>query len=114
VVASDITLSANVVAAAIQEASLREQIDATHHLIEINTNMLQILRAQFAKGYANRLDVAAQESQLAQIVATLPPLVKQLAQQRDLLAALSGGFPSEGPAEKFELSGLCNCPRNCR
>jgi NodT family efflux transporter outer membrane factor (OMF) lipoprotein len=105
-VASDIALSANVVAAAIQEASLREQIDATHHLIEINTNMLQILRAQFARGYANRLEVAAQESQLAQIVATLPPLLKQLAQQRDLLAALSGGFPSDGPAEKFELAGL--------
>jgi NodT family efflux transporter outer membrane factor (OMF) lipoprotein len=105
-VASDIALSANVVAAAIQEASLREQIDATHHLIEINTNMLRILRTQFAKGYASRLDVAAQESQLAQIVATLPPLLKQLAQQRDLLAALSGGFPSEGPAEEFELSTL--------
>lgn len=105
-VASDIALSANVVAAAIQEASLREQIQATHHLIEINTNMLGILSTQFAKGYASRLDVAAQESQLAQIVATLPPLLKQLAQQRDLLAALSGGFPSEGPPEKFEISTL--------
>jgi NodT family efflux transporter outer membrane factor (OMF) lipoprotein len=105
-VASDIALSANVVAAAIQEASLREQIGATHELIAINTNMLQILRNQFAKGYANRLDVAAQESQLAQMVATLPPLLKQLAQQRDLLAALSGGFPSEPPAEEFKLSTL--------
>jgi NodT family efflux transporter outer membrane factor (OMF) lipoprotein len=105
-VASDIALSANVVAAAIQEASLREQIDATHQLIAINTNMLQILRTQFARGYASGLDVAAQESQLAQIVATLPPLLKQLAQQRDLLAALSGGFPSEGPAGEFELSAL--------
>jgi len=105
-VAADITLSANVVAVAIQEASLREQIDATHHLIEINTNMLRILRAQFARGYASRLDVAAEESQLAQIMATLPPLVKQLDQNRDLLAALSGGFPGEGMAEKFELSGL--------
>jgi NodT family efflux transporter outer membrane factor (OMF) lipoprotein len=105
-VATHITLSANVVAAAIQEASLREQIDATHHLIEINTNMLRILRTQFAKGYASRLDVAAQEAQLAQVVATLPPLLKQLAQQRDLLAALSGGFPSDDPPEKFELSAL--------
>jgi len=105
-VASDIALSANVVAVAIQEASLREQIAATHQLIAINTNMLQILRAQFARGYASRLDVAAQESQLAQIVATLPPLLKQLAQQRDLLAALSGGFPGEGAAGEFELSAL--------
>jgi NodT family efflux transporter outer membrane factor (OMF) lipoprotein len=105
-VASDIALSANVVTAAIQEASLREQIDATHQLIDINTDMRRILRAQFARGYANRLDVAAQESQLAQIAATLPPLLKQLAQDRDLLATLSGGFPGDGPAEKFELSGL--------
>jgi NodT family efflux transporter outer membrane factor (OMF) lipoprotein len=106
VAATDIALSANVVAAAIQEASLRGQIEATHQLIDINSNMLQILRAQFAKGYASRLDVAAQESQLAAIVATLPPLVKQLAQQRDLLAALAGGFPSDDLPEKFELSGL--------
>jgi NodT family efflux transporter outer membrane factor (OMF) lipoprotein len=105
-VASDIALSANVVAAAVQEASLREQIGATHHLIDVNSNMLGILRAQFTNGYASRLDLAAQESQLAQIAATLPPLLKQLAQQRDLLAALSGGFPGDGVAEKFELSGL--------
>jgi len=105
-VATHITLSSNVAAAAIQEASLRAQIDATRQLIEINTNMLQVLRKQFEKGYVGRLDVAAQESQLAQVTAILPPLLKQLAQQRDLLDALSGGFPSEDLAEKFELSSL--------
>ena len=104
--ATHITLSANVAAAAIQEASLRAQVAATRELVTINTDMLEILRKQFAKGYADRLDVAAQESQLAQVAATLPPLVKQLAQQRDLLAALSGGFPSQPPAEEFELSSL--------
>ena len=104
--ATHITLSANVAAAAIQEASLREQIAATHQIIAINTNMLRILRNQFARGYVGRLDVAAQESQLAQVTATLAPLLKQLAQQRDLLAALSGGFPNHGPDEEFELSSL--------
>ena len=104
--ATHITLSSNVAAAAIQEASLRGQIDATHELITINTNMLEILRNQYAKGYASELDVAAQESQLAQVAATLPPLLKQLAQQRDLLAALSGGFPNQELPEKFELSSL--------
>jgi NodT family efflux transporter outer membrane factor (OMF) lipoprotein len=105
-IATHITLSSNVVVAAIQEASLRAQIDSTHELISINTNMLEILRTQYSKGYVSRLDVAAQESQLAQIAATLPPLEKQLAQQRDLLAALSGGFPSQDVPEKFELSTL--------
>jgi NodT family efflux transporter outer membrane factor (OMF) lipoprotein len=104
--ATHITLSSNIVAAAIQEASLRAQIEATRQLIEINTNMLQVLRKQFEKGYVGRLDVAAQESQLAQVTATLPPLLKQLTQQRDLLAALSGGFPSDELAEKFELASL--------
>jgi NodT family efflux transporter outer membrane factor (OMF) lipoprotein len=104
--ATHITLSANVAAGAIQEASLRGQIAATGELITINTNMLQILREQYAKGYASELDVAAQESQLAQVAATLPPLLKQLAQQHDLLAALSGGFPNQELPESFELSTL--------
>src|SRR5579871_1487061 len=102
--ATHITLSANVVSAAIQEASLRAQIAATRELLAVNTNLLQILRNQQAGGYANRLDVAAQEAQLAQMEATLPPLLKQLAQQRDLLVALAGGYPSEGLPETFELS----------
>jgi NodT family efflux transporter outer membrane factor (OMF) lipoprotein len=110
-VAADIALSANVVTAAIQEASLRQQIAATHELIDLNSNMLRVLKTQFTNGYADRLDVAAQESQLAQILTTLPPLLKELAQQRDLLAALSGGFPSEGPAEKFELFSALQLPQ---
>jgi NodT family efflux transporter outer membrane factor (OMF) lipoprotein len=105
-IATHITLSANVVAAAIQEASLRAQIEATRRIITISTNLLQILRAQFAKGYASRLDVAAQESQLAQVTAALPPLLTQLAQQRDLLAVLAGGFPNQDPIEAFDLSSL--------
>lgn len=104
--ASHITLSSNVAAAAIQEASLRAQIDATHELIAINTDELKILREQLAKGYVSRLDVTAQESQLAQEEATLPPLLKQLAQQRDLLLALAGAFPDKDLPEKFELSRL--------
>jgi NodT family efflux transporter outer membrane factor (OMF) lipoprotein len=104
--ATHITLSANVAAAAIQEASLRGQIEATRQLVEINSNMVQTLRKQFAAGYIGRLDVATQESQLAQVTATLSPLLKQLAQQRDLLAALSGRFPTQAPTAQFELASL--------
>ena len=105
-VATHITLSSNIALAAIQEASLRGQIDSTNELISISKKILEILRSQLAKGYASELDVAAQEAQLAQTVATLPPLLKQLAQQRDLLAELSGGFPNQELPEKFELSSL--------
>jgi NodT family efflux transporter outer membrane factor (OMF) lipoprotein len=85
---------------------LTAQVDATRELITINADELETLRHQFAKGYVSRLDVAAQEMQLAQVSATLPPLLKQLAQQGDLLAALSGGFPSQDLPERFELSSL--------
>ncbi len=105
-IATYTTLTANVVVTAIQQAALQSQIDATRQLVDINTHMLQILRYQYAKGYASRLDVAAQESQLAQVAATLPPLRKQLAQQRDLLAILGGRFPNQAPAEQFDLSSL--------
>ncbi len=105
-VATYTTLTANLVVTAIQEASVQMQIDATRQLIDINSNMLRILQYQFDKGYASRLDVAAQESQLAQVVATLPPLLKQSAQLHDLLAVLAGRFPSQAPDQRFELATL--------
>ncbi len=105
-IATYTTLTANVVVAAIQEGSLQMQIDATRQLIDLNSNMVRILQYQFAKGYASRLDLAAQESQLAQVTATLPPLLKQSAQLHDLLAVLAGRFPNQAPAEKFELTSL--------
>jgi NodT family efflux transporter outer membrane factor (OMF) lipoprotein len=100
------TLVANVAVTAIQQGSIQMQIEATRQLIDIDTNILQILKYQFGKGYANGLDVAAQESQLAQVQATLPPLQKQAAQLRDLMASLAGEFPSQGPAGNFDLASL--------
>ena len=105
-VAAYTTLTANVVVTAIQEGAVQMQIDATREMINLNSNMVEILRYQLGKGYASRLDLLAQESQLAQVVATLPPLMKQAAQLRDQLAALAGRFPNEAPREKFELSSL--------
>ena len=101
--AAYIALTANVVVAAITEASLRAQIDATNQVIAANSKMLDTLRQRLNAGYTNRSDVAAQEAALAQARATLPPLRKALAQERDLLAALAGGYPSDGPHEIFRL-----------
>ena len=104
--AAYLTLTSNVVAAAVQEASLRGQIAATEEIIKIQTDSLDILRKQFELGQVAGADVAAVEATLAQAQATLPPLQKQLAVQRDLLTALIGRLPSQEPAEKFELAVL--------
>jgi NodT family efflux transporter outer membrane factor (OMF) lipoprotein len=104
--ATYLTLTSNVVAAAVQEASLRGQIAATEEIIKIQTGSLDILRKQFELGQVAGADVAAVEATLAQAQATLPPLQKQLAVQRDLLTALVGRLPSQQPAEKFEIATL--------
>jgi NodT family efflux transporter outer membrane factor (OMF) lipoprotein len=104
--AAYLTLISSVAVAAINEASLRGQIDATNKIIDANVKMLDILHNQFNAGYAARTDVAVQEAALAQVRATLPPLRKALQQNRDLIAALAGRFPSQDPPEKFLLAAL--------
>jgi NodT family efflux transporter outer membrane factor (OMF) lipoprotein len=100
------TLTSNVVVTAIQASAMDAQIDATRQLIALNSHALEILNYQLHKGYASGVDVAAQESQLAQLTATLPPLIKQSEQLHHLLAVLTGRFPGEAPAQSFELSSL--------
>jgi NodT family efflux transporter outer membrane factor (OMF) lipoprotein len=104
--AAYLTVTSNVVAAAVQEASLRGQIAATKEIIRIETESLDILRKQLELGQVAEADVAAVEATLAQAEATLPPLEKQLAVQRDMLTALIGRFPSQEPSETFELDSL--------
>jgi NodT family efflux transporter outer membrane factor (OMF) lipoprotein len=104
--AAYLTLTSNVVAAAVLEASLRGQIAATEDIIKIQTQSLAILRKQFELGQVAGADVAAVEATLAQAEATLPPLQQKLLVQRDLLTVLIGRFPSQEPAQKFELASL--------
>jgi NodT family efflux transporter outer membrane factor (OMF) lipoprotein len=104
--AARLTLEANVVAAAIQEASLRAQRDATVDLVALARKQLDAARRQRQAGQVGMADVAAQEAALAQIEAGLPPLDKQLAQQRDLLAVLAGRAPAEGAGSRFDFGTL--------
>ncbi|HET6605535.1 MAG TPA: efflux transporter outer membrane subunit [Rhodopila sp.] len=104
--ASYLTLTSNIVVAAINEASLRAQIATTQDIIKADLDQLDVVRQQFNIGGASRADVLQQEATLAQSRATLPPLQKQLAQQRDQLVALLGGFPNESLAARFDLKDL--------
>ncbi len=103
--AAYVTLAANTVAAAIQAAALRAQIEATQQIIVADTHALEILRQQLKLGYAMQIDVDAVEAALAQVKTTLPPLQERLEQTRDLICALVGGMPSEAIPE-FDLDSL--------
>ncbi len=104
--AAYLTLTSNVVAAAVQEASLRAQIAATQDIIKAESDQLDLLNRQFELGAVARSAVLQQAATLAQEKATLPPLEKQLAQQRDRIAALAGRFPNQPPGQTFELASL--------
>ncbi|MGH8191908.1 MAG: efflux transporter outer membrane subunit [Rhodanobacteraceae bacterium] len=100
------TLTSNVVVTAVQEASLREQVQATRQLVDLEKKSLGIFNLRFKHGDASRLDVAAQQAALAQVEAGLPTLVKQLAATRHALAVLVGTFPAQSPAAGFTLADL--------
>ena len=104
--AAKLTLSSNVVTAAITEASLRAQQSATLTIIAGQKEVLQAYRKQLTLGQVAPADVDAQEAALAATEATLPPLDRQLAQQRNLLATLAGRFPSQGVEARFDLDAL--------
>jgi NodT family efflux transporter outer membrane factor (OMF) lipoprotein len=104
--ATYVSLASNVVAAAIQEASDRAQIEAIREIIAHNQKSLDIVRDKFKLGFATRIDLAAQEEQLAQAEALLPPLDKQFEQNRDLIRALVGNLPDQDVPETIELDSL--------
>jgi NodT family efflux transporter outer membrane factor (OMF) lipoprotein len=104
--ATYLTLTANLVATAIQVASLHGQIEATRDIVRSKRRQLGLMQGQFEVGTINKTDVLAQESDLLQTEATLPGLEKQMAQQRHVLVALMGRFPNQDRGEVLTLSGL--------
>lgn len=105
--AARLTLAANLVATAVQDAALRAQIRATREIAAAEERQLALVEQQFQLGGVSRSEVLAQHAQLAQTVATVPTLEKQLARTRHRMALLAGRFPGEaGKLPVFDLDGL--------
>ncbi len=92
--ATYLTLTANIITALVQEASLREQIVETKNIIGIEHQQLGLLRKQLEQHILTKAPVLAQETILAQAEATLPQLRKQLEQKHEQVTVLMGGFPN--------------------
>jgi len=104
--ATYLTLTSNLVTAAINAAALRAQIDATTKIIAAEMDLLEVLNQQFANGQVSQVDVLAQKAALAQAQATLPPLQKSFDQQRDALAVLVGETPDKASNTLFGLDDI--------
>ena len=108
--ATYVTLTANVVTAAVQEASLRGQIAATLELIKDEREQLVIVRNEFKLGGASEADVLAQNTLLRQTEATLPPFesnyrLSAICSERSLVTFLTR------TSAKISIFQLWTCPR---
>jgi NodT family efflux transporter outer membrane factor (OMF) lipoprotein len=101
-----LTLTSSVAATAIQLASVRGQMAATHEILAVEEKQLAIIKRQFELGSRTRADVLQQQANLDSGRATLPALQQQLAIAEHQLAVLTGRFPNEAPQVQFDLSDL--------
>ena len=102
-----VTLSANIVAAAVKEASLRAQLAATRQILATEQAGLRIMERQYALGGVSLPDVLAQKAQLAAVRAQLPPLEKAFSDVRHQLAVLAGTLPgNSGGLPEVDLDSL--------
>ena len=104
--AAYLALTANLVTTAIQEASLRAQIEATRSVVAAEEKALGVVETQARLGAVALSNVLAQRAQLAQTRATLPNLQKQLVQTRNQLAVYAGRLPSDDGLPEFTLESL--------
>ncbi|WP_431273089.1 efflux transporter outer membrane subunit [Variovorax ureilyticus] len=104
--ATNLTLSSNVVVAAINEASLRGQRAATLAIIDMQKQVLQKFVRQQQLGQASLADVDLQKTALAATEASLPSIDKQLAVQRNQLLALAGRYPADDVDARFDLEAI--------
>jgi NodT family efflux transporter outer membrane factor (OMF) lipoprotein len=104
--AARLMLAANVVSAAIRQAALQAQIDATEQILQAETQQFAITEARYRVGGVSLQDLQTQRTQLAQTRATLPPLHAQRQQIDHQLAILTGKTPAEAAIPQFALNEL--------
>jgi NodT family efflux transporter outer membrane factor (OMF) lipoprotein len=99
-------LAGNIVTTAIEEASLREQIDGIEAMMAVQSRQLDIVQRLETLGGVPRLDVVAQRGEFAQTRARLPGLRQRLEQTRHRLAVYLGQPPAGVQLPPFRLSDL--------
>ena len=104
--ASYLSLTANIVTAAVSEASLRAQLAATEEIARSQQAQLDITQRRVNAGGASRADVLQQQSILQSTLANLPVLRSQLAQERNLLATYVGALPADYDGAEITLDSL--------
>jgi len=93
--AARLSLAGNVVTTALRRASLARQIALSEAIAEAQERQLHISEGRYAAGGVARVDLLGQRTLLEQTRASLPPLMKQLAQADHQLAVYVGRAPAD-------------------
>ena len=101
-----LSLTSSVVATAIQEASLRAQLQVTRDVVANANQSLKVIDAQVRLGALARGALLQQQTLIAQQQAQIPPLEKALAQAQHQLAVLAGHLPGDAGLPEFDLDSL--------
>jgi NodT family efflux transporter outer membrane factor (OMF) lipoprotein len=104
--AAHLTLAGNVALAAIQYASLSDQVAAQQQIADGAAQLLAMMQDQLSRGAISKSALASQQVVVMQARAALAALQKQHAQQVDLLAALTGRLPANFQPPQLSLADL--------
>lgn len=99
-----LTLAANVIATAIEQARLSAQIDLSERILNAQTEKLALTRRRLELGSASDVDVLVFQTQMEQTRAGIPALRNKRDQASHLLAMLIGQTPSATNVPQFTLT----------
>jgi NodT family efflux transporter outer membrane factor (OMF) lipoprotein len=104
--AAELTVAANVVAAAIRQADLEAQLAYSERLLEAQERQVAISEERYRAGGISLEDLQNQRNQLEQLRATLPALKAQRQQVDHQIAVYTGQPPAAAAVPRFALSDL--------
>jgi NodT family efflux transporter outer membrane factor (OMF) lipoprotein len=106
-----LSLTANTVTTAIQEAALRAQMQSTQEILTAQTDLANRTEKQLIIGTVSKVDVTSQKSLVASTQGDLFTYERNLAFARNQLAVYTGELPSNANIAKFDLNSL-HLPKN--
>ena len=100
------TLAGNLIASAVQEASLRAQMQAARKIVAIEQSLLVITQKHFKAGISTQMELATREQSVEFALQALQRLKKQYEQIRGVMHLLLN-IPDEGELpESIDLTSL--------
>ena len=115
-----VTLMGDVATNYVQMCQYQEQIALARHNVELQGDVLKIIRARFRAGSASELDVDQAQSTLSQTAAQIPQFEISLRQSQDQLCTLLGIPPTDlqarfgqRPIPAAPIDVAVGIPRSC-